>query len=176
MGGVLELEKLSETEAIAEAIVPYFPDDTKKSKYLSYRVTGFTMREALKLADVSETSIRGWRRTDPEFAKIDKAGLNELKEKLGAKYLSLQFSRNFNLVLQKDFKVLVKSLNEKELSKDDFQYLLKIRQFYTPQQLAIIQQIVGEAPEATGFDFTKFILEIRREREEIIITGNNGNE
>lgn len=160
----------SGSESIAQAIVPYFPEDSKKSRYLSYRVCGFTLREARDLAGVTETSIRRWRNSDPEFAKLDTTGLSELKEQLSAKYLNIEFTRNFHLVLQKDLKVLIKSLQAPEmLSTNENQYLLKLRAFYTPQQFAMIQQLVGEAT-GEGFDFTKLVFQIRREREEITIS------
>jgi hypothetical protein len=160
----------STPEDIAEAIVPYFPEDGKKSKYLAYRVCGFNMREAMYHVGVTYTSVKRWRDTDAEFARLDTSGLNELKEKLSAKYLNLEFTRNFHLVMQKDFNVLSKSMkNPEEMTRQENQYLLKLRQFYTPQQFAIIQQLVGEAT-GPGFDFTKLIFEVRREREELRIT------
>lgn len=157
-------------EDIAESIVPYFPEDGKKSKYLAYRVCGFNIRESMSLANVSLTSIRRWREADEEFVKLDTTGLNELKEKLSAKYLNVEFTRNFHLVLQKDFNVLVKSIKApNSLTVQENQYLLKLRAFYTPQQFAVIQELVGEAV-GPGFDFTKLIFEVRREREEVRIT------
>jgi len=157
-------------EDIAESIVPYFPEDGKKSKYLAYRVCGFNMREAMYHANVTFTSVKRWRNEDEEFSKLDTSGLNELKEKLGAKYLNLEFTRNFHLVMQKDLKVLTKSIKFPDsLTMQENQYLLKLRAFYTPQQYAVIQQLVGEAT-GEGFDFTKLIFEVRREREEVRIT------
>lgn len=158
-----------EAEAIAESIVPYFPDDSKKSRYLAFRATGFTFREAAQLAGISEKSVHNWRNSDPEFCQLDLAGISDLKKKLGAEYLNIQFTRNMSLVLQKDFNVLRKSvLMPDTLTEQEHQYLLKLRQFYTPQQLAIIQQMVGEI---TGdqLDFTKVVFQIRAEREELTI-------
>jgi len=164
-----ELE-VGKTEDIAQALIPYYPEDSKKSKYLSYRVCGFTLREARDLVGITETSIRRWRKEDAEFAKLDTTGLSELKEQLSAKYINIEFTRNFHLVLQKDLKVLIKSLQSPTmLTINENQYLLKLRAFYTPQQFAMIQQLVGETTGG-GFDFTKLVFEIRREREEIRIS------
>lgn len=157
-------------EDIAESIVPYFPEDGKKSTYLAYRVCGFNMREAMDRANVSFTSVKRWRIADAEFARLDTTGLNELKEKLSAKYLNLEFTRNFHLVMQKDLNVLTKSIKTPDsLTVQENQYLLKLRAFYTPQQFAMIQQLVGEST-SPGFDFTKLIFEVRRESEEVRIT------
>lgn len=157
-------------EDIAEAIVPYFPEDGKKSRYLAYRVCGFNTREAMDMADVTQTSVRRWRVADEEFARLDTTGLNELKEQLSAKYLNVEFTRNFHLVLQKDFKVLVKSIKAPEtLTTQENQYLLKLRGLYSPQQFVAIQQMVGEAT-SDGFDFTKWVFQISKERESVTIS------
>ena len=163
------------TVDIAENIVPYFPEDGKKSKYLAYRVCGFNMKESMDRADVTYNSIKRWRGEDEEFYKLDTTGLNELKEKLSAKYLNVEFTRNFHLVLQKDLIVLTKSIHVPELmTSQENQYLLKLRAFYTPQQYAIIQQLIGEATSA-GFDFTKFIIQVKQEREEFKIIGGRSS-
>jgi len=157
-----------ESENITEAMVPYFPDDKKKSKYLSFRVTGFTIRESLNLAGVTEASLRRWRRIDPEFAQFDSGGISELKKKFSTEYINLQFTRNMHLVLQKDFAVLVKSIKHPDTMDDREQaYLLKLRGFYTPQQLAQIQQVIGEISNQENF--TDIVLRISREREELSI-------
>jgi hypothetical protein len=157
-------------EDIAESIVPYFPEDGKKSRYLAYRVCGFNTREAMSYAKVSFTSIKRWRESDEEFRKLDTTGLNELKEKLSAKYLNVEFTRNFHLVMQKDLNVLTKSIKfPNTLTVQENQYLLKLRAFYTPQQFAVIQELVGEAT-GEGFNFQKLIFEVRRERDEVKIT------
>jgi len=157
-------------EDIAESIVPYFPEDGKKSKYLAYRVCGFNHKESRFHAGVTFTSVKRWCEADTEFAKLDTTGLNELKEKLSAKYLNVEFTRNFHLVMQKDLKVLTKSIKSPDnLTPQENQYLLKLRAFYTPQQYAVIQQLVGEVT-GEGFDFKKLIFEVSREREEVRIT------
>jgi len=157
-------------ERVVEGMLPYYPDETRKSTYLSFRAVGFTYREAINLAGISDRTVKRWREADAEFARIDTTGLMELKKQMGAEYLNIEFSRNFRLALEKDFQVLTKSVQFPEkLTDRENQYLLKIRAFYTPQQYAIIQQLVGEAAQ-TGFDFTKMVFEIRREKEEMIIT------
>lgn len=164
------------TEAAIEAIVPYFPSEPKKSKYLSFRACGFTVRESCQLTKITESAARHWRANDPEFNNLDTAGISDLKKQIGMEYLDVEFTRNFRLVLQKDLVVLMKSLTTKDgLTPQEQQYLLKIRQFYTPQQLAIIQQLAGSVKGGT-FDFTKLVFQISREREAITIQGIAGDE
>jgi len=158
------------TEQVAESILPYFPDDSRKSKYLSFRVCGFGVREAAGLAGVTESSVRNWRKNDPEFKALDLSGISELKKQLSSEFLNLEFTRNFHLVLQKDFNILLKSVTDGETLDDkEHAYLLKLRQFYTPQQFAVIQQIIGES-KSDGFDFTDLIFSIRKESQELIVS------
>lgn len=157
------------TEQIAHSIVPYFPDDNKKSKYLSYRVSGFSVMEAAQLAGCHLKSVRRWRLADEQFSKIDLEGVNELRKQLSSEYLDLEFTRNFRLVLQKDFEVLYKSVRNIDLNEQEHSYLLKLRSHYTPQHLAMIKQILSGGNIQEPFDFTKLTLTIRREREEITI-------
>jgi len=165
-----ELENNHQSEHISESLLPYFPDEPKKSQYLSFRVAGFTVKEATSMVKVHERTIKRWREADPNFAVIDTSGLSELKKQLGAEYLNIEFTRNFRMALLKDFKVLEKSIKTPDaLSNNEQAYLLKLRAFYTPQQFAIIQQLIGES-KSEAFDFTKMVFEIRREKEEIILT------
>lgn len=159
------------TEQVAEAMLPYFPEDSRKSKYLSYRVCGFGVKEAAQLVGVTQTAVRNWRNQDSDFAALDLSGLSQLKKGLSAEFLNLEFTRNFHLVMQKDLNILLKSVtNPDSLTEKENQYLLKLRQFYTPQQYAMIQQLIGEA-KSDNFDFTNLIFSIRREREELTVQG-----
>jgi hypothetical protein len=163
------------TESIAEVMVPSYLDDTKKSIYLRERIAGFSVRESMERANCSMRSVKRWREFDPEFNRLDTIGLIEARKKLNTEYLNIEFSRNFRMVLQKDFDILIKSLQNKELSPQEHQYLLKLRNHYTPQQLALIKQLVNEAESPEGFNFTSLTFEIRREKEQITIkAGTDG--
>lgn len=154
---------------MSQAIIPYYPDNTKKSRYLSFRVANFTVKESCDLAKCSFTSVKRWREEDSRFSQLDCEGLTDLRKQLADEYLNIEFSRNFRLVLQKDFDILNKSVQGKKLTDEEEKYLLKLRAFYTPQQLVLVKQIIGEASSVESFDFTKLTLTIRREREEILI-------
>ena len=154
-------------ENISSAVIPYFQDDDKRSKYLSFRVAGFNVRESMDLSTCSWRSVKRWREDDPEFGELDTTKLPELRKQLSAEYINIEFSRNFHLVLLKDFKILLKSMQGKELDTQEHSYLLKLRSHYTPQQLVLIKQLVGEVEAGEPFDYTKLVLTIRREREEI---------
>ena len=169
------------TESIAESIVPYYPDDSRKTRYLSFRACGFTFREALHLCGISQRTVQRWRADDSTFKELDTKGLGELRQHLSAKYLELEFVRAYRLILLKDYRVIhtsVTGTNEKGeqdfLSERDFQYLLKARAHYTPQQLQVLEQVM-KGDGGKPFDFTQFILSLSRTtggvKEEITLEG-----
>ena len=159
-------------ESISEQVVPY--EDGKKSTYLSYRVAGFTVTEAVKLAKVHHKSVMRWRVDDLQFRHLDTEGMTEFRKKLSNHYLDIEFTRNFRLVLQKDFEILYKSVTGVVLAEQDQEYLLKLRNHYTPQHLAMIKQLLGGGSVSEPFDFTKLTLTIRRERETMEIRTEGG--
>jgi hypothetical protein len=163
----------TDVEAIAESAIPLF-DNQNKNRYLALRAVNLTVTEAARLLNLELSTINHWRRTDEEFKKADMEGMSVTREKLGNKFLSMEFTRNFHLALQKDFTVLMKSVLGETLSKEEHEYLLKIRPQYTPQQLGMIKQLAGEVAAPEGIDFTQLTLSIRREKEEIIIQRKDG--
>lgn len=132
-------------EAIVEGIIPYFPDDRGKTLYLSYRSCGFAEREACRLATVSQRSVQRWRHDDPEFRRLDTEGLTELRARVGSQYLTMEFTRNFRMLLDVDQKIIKKRLFGESMSKEDHDYLARIRPLYTPQQLQSLE--VAATPE-----------------------------
>jgi hypothetical protein len=156
--------------SIAQSLLPLVDSNTKKAEYLAYRIASFSKREACKLANVNPLTIKRWVESDPQFAAIEVTGLTALRQKFGNEYLNMEFTRNFHLVLQQDFKVLFKAVRDKPMTPDETDYLKKIRPYYTPQHLAIIKQLAGEVEKDKQFDFTQLTLTIRREKEEMTIT------
>jgi len=160
-------DKPTEIEGIALSMVPHFADDGKKAHYLSYRLANFSFRESCTLGEVSEKQVRRWREADENFKYLDTEGLTELRKQMAAEYLDMQFTRNFHLVLQKDFRILYKdatvSVGE-PLTEAEEKYLEKIRQHYTPQSLAMVKQLLGGGTTDQPFDFTKLTMEIKREQ------------
>lgn len=141
--GISEIPEMS----IGSSILPYKMEDAK-SMYFGYLVRGFSVREALNLVNRSKAWLSECR-NDPKFIEAE-AHLDEMRDTLSAEYTKIEFFRNFALVAEKDYRVLRRSL-EMELDNDfqpvpmtpaDQSYLLKMRTFYTPQQMAIVQAIV----------------------------------
>ena len=170
----------SDPAKIAEAVLGYQPEEAgdgrdrgKKSRYLSYRLTGFTEMESIELAKVHHRSVLNWREADAMFRAID---LNEnkllvkLRGELSSKFLDIEFTRNFRLVLEKDFNVLYKSVTEPDsLTDREHEYLLKLRSHYGAQQLGMMKQLLSGGTVEQPFDFTKMVISIKRERESVEI-------
>jgi len=155
------------TEGIAQSLINYYADGGKKARYLSYLVAGFSITESVTLAKVHLKSIKRWREEDSNFIELEQKALGELREQLSNQLIDIEFTRNFRLILAKDFQVLFKDAQEKPLTDKEQQYLLTIRKFYTPEQLARIRQLVsGKDDTGEAFDFTRTVLTIRLEKEE----------
>lgn len=166
---------MNDTEEIAQSFLPMiqgdgFGDttDSKRANYLSKRVCNFSVRESCKLAKVSEKSIRRWRDSDPVFCQLDTEGMSDLRKSFGNELIDMEYTRNFHLVLQKDFKVLYKDATGGTLTEDEKEYILKIRQHYTPQSLAMVKQLLGGGTVETPFDFTKTVFRLTMEKTELI--------
>ncbi len=161
--------------SIAQSSIPW-PTDDNKARYLGYRASGFTIREALHLVDCAHSTLSLWRK-DPEFVSVEER-LPTLAANLRTQFIGMDFVRNFRLVLKKDFEVLKKSLGMVEEPNKDGKfvtarltamenaYLTKMRSMYTPEALAKIESMLrGEdTEEGKGFDWTEVVMTVRREQ------------
>jgi hypothetical protein len=170
-------------ESIPQTIVPWNRDDDR-SRYLGLRASGFTIREALGLIGKAKSTLSLWRQ-NPTFLQLEER-IPELRKTLALEYAGLEFLRNYRLVLEKDYRVLKGSLTRKTTLDDDgntstvpqdsqdFQYLLKLRVHYTPQQLQSIEQLFGKGGEgAAVFNWSDYVLTMSRTKEEIKIESHH---
>jgi len=147
--------------SIASSVIPY-PRDDHRAQFLGYRCSGMSVREALYLTGVTASAVSHWRE-DPAFADLERR-IPEFRQTLAKEYAELEFFRNFRLVMEKDRRVLNNSLVplrdgegvELPMSKQDHDYLLKLRAQYTPQQLQLLQAVLN-ANEGEGFNWTKLL-------------------
>lgn len=161
-------------ESIPRAVVPWNRDDNR-SRYLGLRCSGFTIREALSLIGDAKSTLSHWRK-DPEFLELEN-NIPELRKTLALEYASLEFLRNYRLVLEKDYRVLQESLSKKTkvidgeeqevpMNSQDYQYLLRLRSHYTPQQLQAIEGLFGKQNNGgMETNWTDFFLSISRTEE-----------
>lgn len=161
----------TETDSIAKSFLPMIAGDgfgdtteAKRADYLSKRICNFSVRESCQLAKVAEKTVRRWRDADPDFLHLDTEGMTELRKNFATQYVDMQFTRNFHLVLQKDFRVLYKDATVGGLTESEEKYMEKIRAHYTPQSLAIVKQLLTGKPLGENFDITKLIFKISEEK------------
>lgn len=169
----------SDTLSVVQSLIPYYNYDDaaseRKSKYIAFRASGFTHREACKLIPIQSRTVSVWLGTDLEFKHIIIEELARIKEELSKKLIGADFIRNYRLILMKDYKVIKKSIVAPDkLTTQENHYLLKARSHYSPQQLSILQSLLNpDADDGSGLpqDFAGFVTSIRRTQiEEVRIS------
>ncbi len=148
--------------SIASAIIPFHLSD-ERARYLGYRACGMSVRESLQLVNRSKPTLSYWR-LDPKFVEIENK-LPEYRKQLSKEYVEIEFFRNFRLALEKDYRILTRTLNPPKddsgydipMTKQDHDYLIKMRSQYSPQQLQVLEAII--AGTGGDFNFSKFIAE-----------------
>ena len=130
--------------------IPLQSGDKRKAQYLSWRATGFSVREACDLTPVSFGTLLRWRKHDPEFAEFEDKWLRELQKETSRDLIHLEFMRNMRLALHRDYKVLFKAAYDLEsLSPAEAAYLKLIRRLYTPQDMVVLEKAL-EPESARG--------------------------
>jgi len=146
--------------SIAASIVPW-PRDDERTKYFGCLCSGFSVREALVWIDRSKSWLSE-RRHDAKFVELE-GRIPEFRSELAREYLGLEFFRNFRLVLEKDFRVLKRSLGLERstdgkavgMTAQDQSYLNRMRTQYNAQQLQILETIVSGG--GSGWTFSKWV-------------------
>jgi hypothetical protein len=139
-------------EAQLEAFVPYITGDDRRSKYLSYRACGFSIKEACKLVDVELRTLYRWRE-DPDFRRYEAEELQDIRKSLGAEFTLMEFLRNTRLVLAKDFDIIMRAFGRLKIDGDDtdkmdilsereWQYFKDAVKRYGPDQLMKLQAAI----------------------------------
>ncbi len=126
--------------AIAEARIP-LSQNPRKADYLGYRAVGFSIRESLALAAVTQSTLNKWRREDHEFLQFEQERLAFLQRTISGDIMRMRWLRNFFLVLRRDERILYKSaFNFEGLTDNERSYLHLIRKHYTPQDLLALEK------------------------------------
>lgn len=132
-----------DVEAILQAKLPLITNP-RKASYLSYRATGFKVREACNLAEINLSTVLRWRREDPDFASWETKSLGFLQSEMADDILRAEFMRNMKLALRRDFRVLYKSIyNLEGLSDREYSYLRTVRRHYTPADLLALERALS---------------------------------
>lgn len=177
---------LDSPTSISQSVLPYYVDDTKKTKYLSFRATGFTASEAMELTDVHKRTVATWRADDSEFKRLEGPDIAELRQTHGAAYHSAEFQRNLRAFMELDRKMIARAhavINSGgELSDLDIAeqgYLKTIRPLYSAQNLAAMMKAVsgGKDADTDEMDFSKLVnsmsnIRIEVEQSRAVINGS----
>lgn len=140
----------------ASTLLPYRRDDLR-SKYLGYLCCGFSDEEALYVLSLTISWLDRMRQ-DEQFCSLE-LRVPEFRKTLSQEYNELDFCRNFRMVMEKDHRVLRRSLGMDvdedgeplELSQSDQLYLLKLRGAYTPQQLQLLSSVASGTNDSFNF-------------------------
>tara|TARA_Y100000310_G_scaffold266289_1_gene277729 strand:+ start:2005 stop:2625 length:621 start_codon:yes stop_codon:yes gene_type:complete len=151
-----------ETLAKADSVLPRFDsNDEPKRAYLSYRLCGFGRQEACNYSGTTKRRVYYWMATDVAFARIEHQDLVDLRHTFAKQVITLDFTRNFKLALERDKVILERAVTDSaSLTKTDHEYLNKIRAMYTPQQLQILEGFFRT--EADDMSFDEIIIRARR--------------
>jgi len=143
--------------SIASSLIPWDRDD-ERALYFGYRASGLSVRETLHMIQRSKPWL-SLQRHDPVFVDLEKR-IPEFRRELSKEYVEIEFFRNFRLILEKDHQIIQRSLNLKKgdtLSRQDQEYLIKLRSQYSPTQIQILEALVQGGQG--GFNFAQFVAE-----------------
>ena len=172
----------------ATALIPYRRSDDR-AKFLGWVCCGFSDEEALYVLGLTRSWLADARQ-DSKFTDLEER-IPEFRKELSREYTEMDFYRNFRMVLEKDHRILRKSLEMElvedeetgqlvpaEMSPYDQQYLLRLRSAYTPQQLQLLEAVVAAGDG--GFNFAEWvsknqqIVQISRTDTISLARGNSG--
>jgi hypothetical protein len=141
-------EEAPDSESLLMARIPLLSGSVNKVHYLSWRAMGFEVREACQLSDIKEATVRRWRVEDEDFAEWEGTKLRELQKSISQDILRFDFMRNMRMAMSRDSQILFKAACDlHELTEREYDYLKKIRGYYTPS--ALIELDRATAPELT---------------------------
>jgi len=156
------ISHMSGSEKVAEA----------KADYLGYRACGFPVRQACYLSDNTEQTIRRWRKSDPEFARVETEELSTLQSSVSRDLIQLEFLRNMRMAMRTDAKILYKAVQCLDaLTNREFKHLQRVRGMYSPSDLITMTRALNPGSEEPG-DFATAVyklLEMRSKDDETTI-------
>ena len=160
----LNIEAAESSEA-ARSLLPYLSGQEKKFDYMALRYSGFSMREAIQMAQVTQHQLTDWRALDPKFRFLESELSGPHRKEIRREITSLVFLRNFHMALRKDAHIFKKSLEaedtDQQLNDQEHKYLLEARKHYTVQQMDALDRVVGVGDESRG-EFEEIMLRVRR--------------
>jgi hypothetical protein len=136
----------------SESVIPYFTDDSNKTKYLSLRATGFTPTESRQIVGVTKETLRAWRQKDEEFRRLDTTDILELRRDHGANFMIAEYQRNMRALMHLDWTIIQRA-NQYELealTPPEQAYLKTIRPLYSAAQWGAMVKVVKGGSDNEG--------------------------
>lgn len=183
----------SDTFEAASSLMPYFDGDSsaqRKGTYLTYRFTGFSVREATELAGIHQATVMRWRDPknslhDSTFVALEKQCTGDSRAKFRTEVLSMLHSRNMHLFLRRDEEAIRRVLElarDKnniliKATKEDHEWATKVRGYYTAQQLQFIENLTNpDGPKDGNINIIDVIMARRHTvTEEVVLASTNGS-
>ena len=158
---ILDSDNMNVETAVAR--VPEMFGSSLKATYFGLRSLGLNPTQVARAMNMEEGTIQHWKNTDKNFVEFERQALPLLQKNSSIQIVRLAFLRNMTMFVMKDAHVIAKSLEMglESLTPQEFRYLLKLRNHYTPSDLLAIEKAVN--PEA------------HNGKVEINLTWGNGN-
>ena len=137
-------EVLAESDQDFAAVASRLPSlfgISEKATFLCFRSLGLNVREVLAIMGLEPDYIEYWRNTDSLFIEWEAKHLRQLQNTLSVDLVKLGFTRNMSMFVAKDAYMIRKSLTDFDtLTKREYDYLMKIRAHYTPNDLLALEK------------------------------------
>ena len=159
-GRIMEVLE-SDTVNQVKALVPAFIDsDEEKRDYLSWRICGFSPKEAMHYTNIRPVELQRWFQTDEAFARVETEQLPTLRKEAVQEVLNQEQLRNSRKVQQLDADVLNQALvgGIDTLGKNSVEYLKLVRTQYNPQ----IRKMLGLEGDERMPSFEEVVIRYRR--------------
>lgn len=163
VNGTDTLEPVSPMEELA-TILPYFPDDDRKAKYLSYVASGWTRNAALIRCKASSLDRDEWR-NDERFKQLDDLGYSELRIQVADAYAERLVRRNVVEWLEFDYELLQTARAKYEtgiaLTTDERAIILKRASNYSSEALSGINKLMnGKDLKQEGEELANGVIDV----------------
>lgn len=131
------------------------------------------------MTGITSPTLELWRE-DPIFYYAEVVHLKEFQNRHYRAVLGILAVRNFRLVLQKDYEIVKKWMEDSELSKFEENYIVKLRGLYSGEQ---IERLFGQKAKSDtqSLDFTQLIINLNQkgncaDGEVLELSGDSGSD
>jgi hypothetical protein len=140
-------------------LIPLLSGSSNKARYLSYRATGFPVKQAAKLAGVRQHQVTLWRKNDPEFLRLEMEELPKLRQHVAKDVLLMEFDMNLRLAMHADYKALYKAaVNSKSMSEEELTIYKAARPHYTPKSRMDLENAIRPPEERPHGDLNVTVI------------------